>query len=104
MNDPTWIDPEERAYPYGGFTRKGRALIRQNPHNPAVLPYGEVRAIRCSIPDTYFTIPARLRVKGVVIKGYLHSDPAEYGVQYTFTPDADPAHCTTCQPGAGCRS
>lgn len=95
----TWIDPEERAYPAGGFTRKGRAVLHQNEHNPIVLPYGEVRAIRCSIPDSAWTIPARLRYRGRTVKGFIDADE---GV-YRFTPDAAPAHCTMCESGQGCR-
>ena len=95
----TRLDPEERCYPSGGFLRKGRAILRRNPHNPIVLPYAEVRAIRASIPDTYFTIPARLRFNGRTIQGYLTSDEGEL----YFTPKADPEHCEICPAGQGCR-
>jgi hypothetical protein len=43
----------------------------RNRHNPIELPYGEIRAFRASIPDTYFTIPARITVKGKTVKGFL---------------------------------
>lgn len=82
----THLDPEEYAYPAGGFTRKGRAILRHNSHSSVVLPWGEVRAIRASIPDTYFSIPARLRFKGKTIKGFLMIDDSG---EYTFTPEAD---------------
>lgn len=95
----TWIDPEEYAYPRGGFTRRGRARLQANPHNPIALPYGEIRAIRLSIPDTYFTIPARLRFKGQTVRGYVSSSE---GV-FTFTPTANPAACPTCLAGEGCK-
>lgn len=80
----TWIDPEERAYPKGGFTRKGRARVRRNTLDPdIVLPYGEVRSITLAIPDTFFTIPARLRYKGKRYKGYVSME----GGEYAFTPE-----------------
>jgi hypothetical protein len=60
----TALDPEEVCYPSGAMQRRGRALLRQNPHNPVSLPYGEVRAIRAGIPDTYFTVPAKLIHQG----------------------------------------
>lgn len=95
----TRLDPEERCYPSGGFLRKGRAILRRNPHNPIVLPYAEVRAIRASIPDTLWTTPARLRFGGRTIQGYLTSEEGEL----YFTPEADPAHCEVCAKGEGCR-
>jgi hypothetical protein len=97
----TRLDPEEYAYPNGGFTRKGKAILRANQHNPITLPYGEVRAIRASIPDTYFSIPARLRtVDRGTVKGYLSLDD---NGEYTFTPDANPESCLHCAAGKGCR-
>jgi len=90
MNKPeTWIDPEELAYPDGGFTRKGRVVLTRNPHNPIDLAYGEVRTVMVSLPDTAFSIPAKLRIRGKTVKGYVSSDPA--GLM--FTPEADPAAC-----------
>jgi hypothetical protein len=81
----TWIDPEEYAYPAGGFTRNGRAEVRRNSFNPdVVLPYGKVRAIRCSIPDTYFSIPARLRYQRRTVRGFITCDDG----RYYFTPEA----------------
>lgn len=100
----TWIDPEERAYPNGGFTRRGRVVLRSNAHNPVVLPYGELRMVRLSIPDTYFTVPARFRYQSKTIKGFV-SVESEGGAEpfYTFTPEADPEHCTNCEAGDGCK-
>ncbi len=87
MNE-TWIDPEERAYPNGGFTRRGRVRVVENKYNagPAHLPYGEIRAIRCSIPDTWFSIPARLRVKGKTYHGFVSVSPRGDNDELTFTP------------------
>lgn len=72
QND-TWIDPEERAYPNGGFTRRGRVRIVANDYHPTPpgLPYGEIRAVKVSIPDTWFTIPARFRCRGTTYRGYV---------------------------------
>ena len=33
---------------------------------------GQTRIVRCSIPDTFFTIPARGRIKGKRVDGYIH--------------------------------
>ena len=81
----TWLDPEERAYPRGGFTRRGRARLRKNSTDPFPpdLPYGQTRVVRASIPDTYFSIPARLRFAGRTVKGFLTLDNGEW----QFTPD-----------------
>ena len=87
----TWIEGEEFAYPEGGFTRRARAVLRKNPNNPIELPYGELRTVRCSIPDTYFSIPARLRIKGRTVQGYLSIDtsgPSDADAFVTFTPEA----------------
>jgi hypothetical protein len=97
----TWIEPEELAYPAGGFTRRAYVELRPNPHNPVSLPYGQLRIVRCSIPDTYFTIPARLQTRAGTVRGYISRD-TDRDVD-TFTPDADPARCTACPPGTGCR-
>jgi hypothetical protein len=99
-NDTTWLDPEEAAYPHGGFTRRGRALIARNEHAPLDLPYGQVRAIRASIPDTWWTIPARMRYRGERVRGFLTLD--EDGA-YQFQPEARPDLCTVCKAGDGCK-
>uniref|UniRef100_A0A6H1ZP60 Uncharacterized protein n=1 Tax=viral metagenome TaxID=1070528 RepID=A0A6H1ZP60_9ZZZZ len=57
----TWLEGEEFAYPAGGFTRRARVKM----------PTGELRIVRCSIPDTYFSIPARVKVKGRTAKGFI---------------------------------
>jgi hypothetical protein len=88
----TWLEAESFAYPAGGFTRRAYVELVRNTHNPVELPYGRCYVVKCSIPDTYFTIPARLRVKGRTVKGYisqaetvgLQGQPAE---RFTFTPE-----------------
>jgi hypothetical protein len=84
-SDGTWLEPEALAYPNGGFTRRAKVFLRQNECNPIELPYGELRIVRCSIPDTYFSIPARLRYRGRTVKGYI----SQIDDKLTFTPDAD---------------
>jgi hypothetical protein len=73
--DGTWLEDEAFAYPAGGFTR--RAL--------ASFPDGSRRVVQCSIPDTYFSIPARARVKGKTIRGSL-SWPRDETSGVIFTP------------------
>lgn len=96
--DGTWIEPEERTYPSGGFHRRAYVTLRANQHNPVVLPYGEKRLVVCSIPDSAFTIPARFRFKGQRIKGYISGDSGTL----TFTPEASDG-CIVCVEGEGCK-
>lgn len=49
----TWLDPEELAYPAGSLRRSGREFAAIHAITGKL-----VRGI-CSIPDTYFSIPAR---------------------------------------------
>ena len=58
----TWLEPEELTYPSGGFHRRARAYC------PGERAF---RIVKCSIPDTYFTIPARARIQGKTVKGYV---------------------------------
>ena len=94
--ETTWLDPEDFAYPSGGVYagRRARVILRANPHNPIVLPYGTLRTVRVGIPDTFFTIPARYRFKGRMIVGYVSSNDGAL----TFTPEANPEACTNCVP------
>ena len=82
----TRLDPEEMAYPHGGFTRRGKAILTKNEFNPIDLPYGKVRAVRASIPDTFFSIPARITHKKKRVDGFLITDDGEW----YFTPEAAP--------------
>lgn len=97
--DGTWLEAESMTYPSGGFLRRAYVILRQNEHNPIVLPYGEMRIVSVSIPDTYFSIPARLVVKGRRIKGFVSHNE---GV-LTFTPEANSDICTVCRAGVGCK-
>lgn len=64
----TWIENEDVAYPNGGQVRRSRVIF----------PDGVIRAARCGIPDTFFSIPAHARVKGKYIRGYITSSKAGY--------------------------
>lgn len=97
----TWLEPEELTYPAGGFTRRARVVIRANEHHPIErLPAGSMHVVRCSVPDTYFTIPARLRLgRRETIRGYI----SEVDGLLTFTAEAEPSLCRTCEDGEGCK-
>lgn len=68
----TWLEPEELCYPKGGMTRRALCLM----------PDATLRVITCGIPDTAFSIPARVRINDITIRGFVSSD--ETG--YKFTP------------------
>ncbi len=59
--DGTWLEGEEFAYPKGGFTRRAYAECED----------GTMRLVKCSIPDTFFSIPARAKINGKMVKGFL---------------------------------
>jgi hypothetical protein len=80
----TWLEPEHLTYPRGGFTRRACVRLTRNPHNPIELPYGELRIVRCSVPDSFVSIPARLVHRGKAIRGFVSNRNEEY----TFTPEA----------------
>ena len=71
----TWLEPEELTYPSGGFHR--RAYVRFDD--------GQLRVVRCSIPDTYFSIPAIATIKGKRIKGFVASKEENDKPLFTFT-------------------
>ena len=88
----TWLEAEAFAYPHGGFTRRAYVRIGSNPHAPiantALLDaIGTLRTVRVSIPDTYFSIPARLRYRGKTWKGFV--SVLNGSEHYTFTPEAE---------------
>jgi hypothetical protein len=67
----TWLEPEELTYPAGGMTRRARALC----------PDGALRVVVCGLPDTAFSIPARARINGRSVRGFVSSD--ERGFHFT---------------------
>jgi hypothetical protein len=69
--DGTWLEGEEFAYPAGGFTR--RAWVN--------MPDLSRRVVRCSIPDTMFSIPARFKDGGFTTRGFLTTN--ENGIKFT---------------------
>lgn len=104
----TWLEPEELAYPNGAMRRRALVHVRPNEHNPLPdLPIGSLRVVHCGIPDTYSTIPARLKFKGKALRGYVSvADRTWNGLDepaFHFTPEADPARCERCLPGDGCK-
>lgn len=83
----TWLEGEELCYPSGGFKRRARVILRRNEHNPLVLPYGETRVVKCSIPDTFFSIPARLSWRGQTVRGFVSVNEVDGANVFTFTPE-----------------
>lgn len=75
FDDGTWLEGEEFAYPDGGFTRRAFATCED----------GQKRILRCSIPDTYFSIPARGKIKGVYVTGFLSNNSENTGLKFTRT-------------------
>lgn len=61
-----YLDPEEKAY-----TSRGAMLRRFvcKLHNTDYWVSGH-----CGIPDTFFSIPGNIRIKGAYIRGYVGSD------------------------------
>jgi hypothetical protein len=53
------------------------------------MPDGTLRVVKCSTPDTYFSIPARVAIKGKTVKGFITSDDVDGGPEreYTFNPN-----------------
>jgi hypothetical protein len=62
----TWIGPEEAAYPHGSLRRSARyGVVRCSD--------GKLRRAKLGIPDTFFSIPARLKVSGKTVAGFVTS-------------------------------
>ena len=68
MENKTWLQPEEFAYPSGGQTRKGVAYFVDKKY----------RRVWAGIPDTYFSIPAHAKVTGKYVAGFLTSHEGEW--------------------------
>jgi hypothetical protein len=83
----TWLEGEELCYPSGGFKRRARVILRRNEHNPIELPYGTRRVVTCSIPDTFFSIPARLVHNGRRVRGFVSVNDVQGMKVFTFTPE-----------------
>ena len=73
----TWIEPEEFAYPSGALRNsQRRARVR--------CPDGALRIARLGVADTFFTVPARVDVRGKRVAGFVSVD--RDGGEYHFTP------------------
>jgi hypothetical protein len=66
----TWLEAEAFAYPNDTFTRRAYATM----------PDGTKRVIMCKVPDTFFSIPARVRLGKKTVKGFLSTD--EEGLKF----------------------
>jgi hypothetical protein len=70
--DGTWLEGEEFAYPDDTFTRRAYAECED----------GVVRLVRCKTADTYFSIPARARIDGKTVRGFLTVRPGSKGLEF----------------------
>lgn len=76
----TWLDPEDYAYPEGSLRQSRR-------HARVRCSDGAIRMALIGIPDTFFSIPGRIRVRGKTVTGYVTCDSAinEFTfVSYTY--------------------
>lgn len=71
--DGTWLEGEMFCYPSGGFLRRAYATCED----------GVKRLCACSVPDTYFSIPARCTIDKKRVSGFLSS--SEEGLTFTQT-------------------
>lgn len=62
----TWIDPEEYAYPAGSL-RRSRRFAR------VLCSDGKLRCAKLGVADTFFSIPATLRVGARHVSGSVFS-------------------------------
>jgi hypothetical protein len=62
--DGTWIEPEAFAYPGNTYDRRVRAVCDD----------GKLRVLRCCCPDTAFSVPAKGRVNGRYVRGFVSMD------------------------------
>ena len=61
----TWLEPEELCYPRGAITRRAKILAWIDSKKDF-----EYRIVRCGLPDTFFSIPAKLgRIRGFISSG-----------------------------------
>lgn len=105
LNNETWLEPEKFAYMPDGrnaWLRRAFVVLRQNEHNPIVLPYGKKRIVWASINDTTPFIFAQLiigRFSSRRIRGFISNE----NNIFIFTPDANPGRCLICKNGDGCK-
>lgn len=78
QND-TWLEPEAYCYPSGAQLRRARCKM----------PDGSLRVVRCGIPDTFFSIPAHVTIKGKYVRGWVSSNDEQ---EFTFHPITQETH------------
>ena len=61
MSEGTWLEGEEFTYPKGGWNRKAYAKCED----------GALRLFTCTIADTFFSIPARGKIRERKVKRFL---------------------------------
>lgn len=73
----TWIYAEELAYPAGSIRQSRRfGLVR--------CPDGKLRLCKLGIPDTFYTIPARMSIRGKTVAGFVSVDESAESPEYRF--------------------
>jgi hypothetical protein len=77
------------SFPWGLFSRQGTRVL---------CPDGKVRALAylAQTPDTFFSTPAAVRIKGKYITGYMTVDEAYLAPDYATTRRAYTFHPHTC--------
>ena len=89
FRDGTWLESESLTYPSGGYHRRAYATIRPNSYRdgPEGLPYGEKRVVWCSIPDTWFSVPARWTSRRFgTVRGFVSTIGTDEFATLVFTP------------------
>lgn len=77
------LEPEELTRAVDSW--RAVVIIGSNGHHPIEgLPVGSTHVVWCSVPDTGLNVPARLRVSGRTILGFVSNIDGFY----TFTPRA----------------
>ena len=74
--DGSWLEGEEFCYPSGARLRFAYATCED----------GKRRKVRCGIPDTFFSIPGAVRIRGKYVRGFVTSNDAGGFVFKAYTP------------------
>lgn len=75
----TFVEPEEKAYNANMNTTQRRFR--------AICPDGIVRSGFCGIPDTFFSIPAKVTVKGKTVYGFISKAGIDKVIDGTLVPE-----------------
>ena len=96
----TWIDPEEFAYGQRGgvYRRRGKARLLHNSYHRGDenLPYGQIVSFKASIADTYWSVPAKIRIKGKTIVCYVRLGDSEFEILPEGNSQFPAYNCPTC--------